>query len=101
MIATEAITDGSDNLLHFGGVRMRVQGAGTLQMTLLSLGEVKSSVIQPLTMQEEPGFEPFKLSNFISQRAFLKGTTTNLNDFFSINRIIVYVKEYGSQYIGI
>lgn len=79
---------------------MRIQGAGDMKLTWQSLDTVRTSDLAPLTMAENPGLEPFKLSNFIAQRAFLYGTTTVLNDFFSINKIIIYVREYGTQFVG-
>src|SRR5258708_33987592 len=85
---------------EFGCVRLRVTGSGNLKMKFQSLDNVKSSSLAPIIMTTPAEREPFKIANFKSQRAFLKLETTELNEIFRINRVVVFVKPLWSQYYG-
>ena len=95
---SQIVTD--ESYVHFGGVRIRVTGAGNLVMTFQNLDTTVTQPITPLVMSTAPGAEPFTLSNYIAQRAFLRIETLNLNETFRINRVIVYVKPIWSQSYG-
>lgn len=90
----------AEDILHFGGVRLRVTGSGSLQMTLTSLDEANPSDLLPLTMSDTSGREPFRLCNYKSQRAKLTLFTTEIDEVVRVNRIIVYVKELYTSYPG-
>jgi hypothetical protein len=97
----DTIQVGTDeSYFHFGGVRIRVNGSGNLFLTFQSLDSVNSTIIAPVTMQSATAAEPLQLSNFISQRAFLRIETFNLNETFRINRVVVFVKPIWTQGYG-
>jgi hypothetical protein len=75
-----------------------VTGTGNLDMSLLSQDEVKSVTITPLALQSTNEKQPTKLTNFVQQRALLKISTDEINEFFYIQRLILYVKQMYSQY---
>ncbi len=83
---------------HFGAVRLRVNGVGSLQMTLFSFDEVLSDVLVPIPMNEVTAMEPNRLSNFTQQRAKLMIKTTNINETFQISKIIVFVKPVAKSF---
>lgn len=83
---------------HFTGVRMRVVGAGELEMRLLSLDEVETVTLVPFTLTETTNREPFRLSNFNQQRAMLELKTDQIDEFFRINRIIIYATELWTDF---
>ncbi len=87
-------------VMHFGAVKIRVNGTGNLIPTLYSLDNARSKELKPFVMEAFPGLEPTKLTNFVSQRAFLKLETRELDEIFKINRIIVYVKPIWNQFSG-
>lgn len=89
---------GSENILHFAAVRLRVNGAGNLRMMFLGLDDVASEVLVPLVMASAPGREPTRLCNFQGQRSTLRISTTALDEVFTINRIIVFAKELWSGF---
>src|SRR5258708_13260951 len=97
MIDTNQIQGGDAGINHFGAIRIRVNGAGNLVPTFLSLDYVRSQELVPLIMAATTEFEPVRLANFKSQRAFLKFETRNLDDVFRVNRVIVYAKPLWSQ----
>ena len=83
---------GGENINHFTGVRMRVVGTGDLQMTLFSQDSVRSQTLVSFTMATVARVSPFRLVNFVEQRAQLEGKTTAIDETFRINRIILYLK---------
>lgn len=83
---------------HFNAVRIRVNGTGTLRMTLYSQDEVNSHTLPTLTMAALPAKQPTVLCNFMSQRAMLDGRTTAQSERFLIRRILVFVKPVFSSY---
>ena len=83
---------------HYGAVRMRVVGSGNLRMKLLSLDEVKSVTLVPFIMEDPAWKEPTRLANFTQQRAQLEISTTNINDYFTISKIVIFVKPTATSY---
>jgi len=81
-----------ENITHFGGIRLRVTGRGNLKATFYSLDNVDSQALAVIPMSLATAIEPFRLANFITQRAFLRLETTELDETFKFNRIIVYAK---------
>lgn len=82
----------AENILHFGAVRLRLNGTGNLDMQWIGLDDTKTSDLLALTMSESPGYEPTRLCNFLAQRARLKISTNKINEHFKINRIVVFIK---------
>lgn len=88
----------SENITHYTAVRMRVYGTGNLKMRLLSLHEVNSQTLVPLPMVAQTNREPTRLCNFNEQRAQLELKTTELDEKFTITRILVFAKEIFADY---
>lgn len=86
-----------ENINHFGGIRMRVQGDGDLLMTLYTLDKVRSSTLLALGLDENDQTEPVRLSNFSTQKAIFRAETNELDDFMKFNRIIIFIKPIYSQ----
>lgn len=95
-----ARTAGSSGELisHFTGVRLRVVGFGDLNMRLISQDAVRDSNLESLTLQVSNRISPFRLANFMEQRAQLEIKTTEINHNFSISRIIIYSKPTFTMY---
>ena len=87
-----------ENISHFTGIRLRVTGSGSLRPTLYSLDDIRSEVLVAMTMSATTNIEPFRLSNFMEQRARLELKTTALNETFRINRIIIFAKPIFTMY---
>lgn len=85
---------------HFNMVRLRVTGTGNLKLTFFSLQDVKSERLADLPMSEITDIQPRKLANFKTQRASLKLGTTGINEYFRINRIVIYSKPIFSEFPG-
>jgi hypothetical protein len=83
---------------HFNAIRMRVVGHGNLKMTMYSLQDIRYQQLSDLPMSLATNIQPTRLSNFIEQRASLRIGTQSINDYFRINRIIIYTKTIASEY---
>ncbi len=88
--------DGS--ILHFGLVRLRVTGSGNLQQILHSLDDVRSNVLANHAMTAVTDVEPTVLANFTQQRAYLEIKVDQINEWFNISKIIVFVKPVATSY---
>lgn len=87
-----------DNIVHYTSVRMRIVGVGQLDMTMYSQDEIYSSDLVPFTLQATTNIRPTRLMNFQHQRAYLKGSTNVMGEFFKINKIVIYAKEVFQNY---
>ena len=91
---------GGEGILHYGAVRMRVVGTGSLQMKFQSLDETIEYTILPLIMTATTDREPTRLANFKSQRAALELKTTEKDEIFRIQKIIVFARSMYTSYPG-
>ena len=88
----------AESILHYGAITLRVNGSGSLRMTLKGLDGVRTKTLNTLTMASSPGKEPTVLTNFNSQRALLRIETTAIGEFFEIHRIVYWIKEVATSY---
>lgn len=93
-----AKSDNEGNLLHVGSVRFRVIGNGFLQLYLRSLQDVHNVDLKPIMMTGITNKEPLALSNFIDQRIQLEVKTTEINEYFSISKIVIYTRPIYTSY---
>lgn len=89
-----------EGISHFAAIRIRVNGAGDLQMTAYSLDDIRSKVLVPLTMSGTTRIIPTRLVNFMEQRACFELKTTEIDESFKINRIVIFQKEVFTSYPG-
>lgn len=89
-----------ENIDHFTAVRMRVVGSGNLDMVLYSHDDILNQELVPFTMAGATNIQPTRLANFIQQRAMLNISVDEINEWFRINRIIVYTKEFATSFPG-
>lgn len=90
--------DSAESILHYGAVTLRVNGSGSLHMTLKGLDGVKTKALNALTMGSSPGKEPTVLTNFNSQRALLRIETDAIDEFMEIHRIVYWIKQVATSY---
>lgn len=87
-----------ENIIHVGGIRMRVTGVGNLQSTLFSLDEVSSQDLVNLSLSVTTDRQPTVLANFLSQRVKLRIKTTEINERVKVQRIIIFKKPVAQSY---
>lgn len=98
MSTSKQISSGEEVLNHYGAIRLRVTGVGSLRPTLYSLDEVEQTVLAPITLSSVTAFEPNRLSNLTRQRAKLELRTININETFEISKIIVFIKPVAKSF---
>lgn len=90
--------DEAGNILHFGSLRVRVTGSGNLLMSIFSLDDVRTKVMQPFVLETTNHSMPVRIVNFNTQKARVKFSTQDLDDYFVITRIIIFVKKLFTMY---
>ena len=93
-------TSSGESISHFAAIRVRVNGTGNLKMTVYSLDDQRSKVLVPFTMAPKSRIIPTRLVNFVEQRASFELKTTEINEKFRINRIVIFTKEVYTSYPG-
>ena len=87
-----------ESISHFAGVRMRVTGAGSLDMKFVSQDEEMEQDLIPFTMAAATKIQPFRLANFQQQRAMFEFSTNAIDEQFSIARIVLFAKYLWNEY---
>lgn len=96
-MASTGLSTQSEFTYHFAAVRLHVEGSGQLQMKLISLSDVKEAVMVPLTMQNPTPNLSTKLVNFKQARARLEIKTTEIDEVFDVNAILIFTKPVSSS----
>lgn len=84
---------GGDNVQHFSTVRIRATGQGELRILVRSLDDVRRKFLVPLKLEAASRIIPNRIVNFVEQKACFEFSTTQLNEYVRVNRIIVYMKD--------
>ena len=97
-----ALSEGSsgEGVNHIAAVRVHLNGTGNLKMTAYSLDDVRSKTLVPLVMQQNARYAPTRLVNFMEQRVSIEMKTTEIDEKFRINRIVVFTKPVFTSYPG-
>ena len=89
-----------ESISHFAAIRIRVNGVGSLKMAVYSLDNVRSKTLVPLAMQSLNRIVPTRIVNFMEQRASFELKTTEIDETFRINRIVLFTKPVFTSYPG-
>ena len=87
-----------ENEHHVVAVRLRLTGAGNLKLALTDLNQVQTQNLVDLPISATTRIEPTRLANFQSQRIRLELSTTEIDEHFKINRIIIFAKPVAVEY---
>ncbi len=90
-----------ENINHYAAVRMRVVGTGNLDMHLASLDRINTVDLFPFTLSETNAREPTRLVNFVTQRALLKVSTDVIDEYFDIDKVIIFARELYKEFPGL
>lgn len=69
---------------------MRVQGNGNLKLSMHAQDDEFSEDLFPITMSPNTSIEPTALADMVNQRAYLRFEVTDIDEYFIINRIVVF-----------
>jgi hypothetical protein len=102
MAVGAATSEGSvgEQISHFAAIRIRLVGTGNLKMKVYSLDNVRSKTLVPFTMATTARIIPTRLVNFMEQRASFELKTTEIDEKFRINRIVIFTKAVFTSYPG-
>jgi len=89
-----------ENISHFAAIRIRLNGTGSLKMSISSLDDVRTKTLVPFQMAAKARIIPTRIVNFMEQRASFTLTTTEIDEKFRINRIVIFTKEVYTSYPG-
>ena len=97
-----ALSEGSagDNISHFAAIRIRVNGKGSLKMKVFSLDDIRAKELVPFQMEASTRILPTRIVNFVEQRASFELRTTQIDEKFRINRIVIFMKEIYTSHPG-
>lgn len=85
-------------LLHFNAARLRVTGSGLLLMGLFSLDDIQSAQFPSLNMSATTNREPTQLINFTEQRAYYKIEVNEIDEYFVISKLVIFIKPTAANY---
>lgn len=85
---------------HYTGIRLRVTGVGNLKCKFLSLSETLEYDMVPLVMFPQTNRQADRLANFNQERATLLIETTEFDEHFRIEKLMVFIKIVGTGYPG-
>ncbi len=88
----------SEAIQHYSHLRVRVTGEGTLKGQLISLDDSYYVDLPDTTLKTVNDIEPTILTNFVTQRARIKFYTTEENEWMRFNRVLIFLKDFGSEY---
>jgi len=89
---------GFGEILHTNTVRFRVTGSGSLNLFLRSLDDIRNQELTPIVMQSVTNREPNVLANFKEQQMQLELFTTEIDEFFTISKIVIFTKPVETGY---
>lgn len=78
---------------HFGYMRLRVVGGGTLATTLYSEDGVNPTSGPSFSLSSTPGLEPDSLINYFNEKMSVKLGVTSIDDHYTVSRVDIWAKE--------
>lgn len=85
-------TADEDLLNHFGGMRVRAKGSGTLNITAETLDAAQSASVPSITLTAAPGRPLWRPMNMTAERLSVTLGVNSLGDWFKINKFQLFVK---------
>lgn len=77
---------------HYGAVRLRTSGSGTLYTTIYTQDNSTSSALANTTLASTPNYDVTLLSNVINEKCAVEVKTTGAGAWFSLKRLDLFVK---------
>lgn len=91
---------GDSAINHYSQVRMRVRGEGNLRIFFSAEDDLPETEFLAIPMVTATGRLSDRLLNFQSQYASLTLKTTQIDEWFSVNRIVIFAKGLWNEYPG-
>jgi len=99
--SSSGIPGSGENIIHFGALRLGTVGSGNLQLNTYSpIGknnELLISSLRDVPLSTTVDTEPTRLMNVSKQRLSFEFRVEEINEWFIINRFIIYTKPIYTQ----
>jgi hypothetical protein len=93
-----------ESINHFNGVRLRVIGDGDLQVAAYRPGGENTDILDetliPYPMVSPTSNQPVLGMNVRRQRISLEIKVEEINEWFQINRLVVFYKVLFTSFVG-
>lgn len=77
---------------HFGAVKFRIIGSGSLLLTVYGEDSSNIQTLPPLTLASAPGLEPYRLFNFINEKCSIKIRTHLFGEYYTVSKYMLFAK---------
>lgn len=95
-LKTNLISPHNGYLSHYGSLRLRISGSGTLLTNLYTEDSSTVSALANTTLAASPNYDVTLLSNVINEKCMIELKTTAANAWFSVRRIDLFAKTLWS-----
>ena len=85
-------------LLHFNATRIRVVGEGNLKQAFYGFDDINSEELNESTLTSTAGPELSTLANFRDQHGQLEVSVDTIDEWFTISKLTIFVKQLASGY---
>lgn len=93
-----------ESINHFNGVRLRVLGSGNLDVAAYIQNgmnsDLLSQTLNPYVLSSATHRQPTLGLNVRKQRMSLEIKVTDINEWFAINRLVVFMKPLYTSFPG-
>src|SRR5262245_23675574 len=89
-----------ENIQRFSTIRNLATGQASLKLKIYSMDDVVSKTLVPLPVTPTSRIQPNRLVNFVEQRASFEFKTTEMDEHFRINRIVIFMKQIYTSHPG-
>lgn len=85
---------------HFGGIKLRVKGSGSLQITVQGEDNSNPVTALPLTLAASPGKELDRLINYVNEKCSIKLRTNQFGEYFILSEFTLFAKALWLRRLG-
>jgi hypothetical protein len=89
----EIPSDSKGEVFHHGGVRLRVQGVGALNLTVTALDGSQVYNLPAILLSPLPGIYPMRTFNAQSEKITIQGTLQNNNEYLVVTKMWAFVRQ--------
>ena len=88
----------SESIAHCAAIRANITGSGNLKFTLIGYNDIHSQLLNDKALETATNKQLTALANFKDQRMQIEFRTTEADEYFTIDKIIPFVKVVACGY---
>jgi hypothetical protein len=78
---------------HFNAIKLRCTGFGSLQIDVYGEDSSRHQSLLSLPLSPSPGYEPYRLMNFINEKMSVRLRTSFSDEYFKLSQLYVWARE--------